>query len=217
MVKEIEQRIQAGGNPMTRWETVFVKTNKKDLVKLIPFILILLILEEALPLFVLYAPFLLPSTCLLVSQRNRIITTRATKQSSLVSSSLDALPRIAGLQEANPKLICGLLSLSTFGPSSLQRRRLDSHLLEIQIDDNLLLQEALGRPSGVAANLSHDEMVQALSDRGFITTDVNFDYARRSFEWYFAQTSRQGGLDDRAALVAQSALHSQQQLRREKQ
>jgi LETM1 and EF-hand domain-containing protein 1 len=123
MVKEIEQRVQAGGTPMTRWETVFVKTNKKDLVKyvypvpappafdqtsrLIPFILILLILEEALPLFVLYAPFLLPSTCLLVSQRNRIITTRATKQSSLVSSSLDVLPRIAGLQEANPKLICG--------------------------------------------------------------------------------------------------------------
>jgi hypothetical protein len=59
-----------------------------------------------------------------------------------------------------------LLSLSTFGPSFLQRRLLNSHLREIQSDDNLLLEEALGRPSGVAANLSHDEMVQVLSDRG---------------------------------------------------
>jgi len=210
MVKEIERRVQTQGIPMTRWETVFVKTNKQDLVKLIPFVLILLILEEALPIFVLYAPFLLPSTCLLVSQRNRIISKRAAKQSSLVSSSLESLSRIANSQESNHKLICGLLSLSTFGPASVQRRRLASHFQEIRSDDELLLKEGHG-PAGVACNLSHDEMIQALSDRGFITTEVTPEYARRSFEWYFSKESRKGGLDERIALVAESALHSQQQ------
>jgi LETM1 and EF-hand domain-containing protein 1, mitochondrial len=34
--------------------------------------LILIILEEALPLVALYAPFLLPSTCVLPSQQERI-------------------------------------------------------------------------------------------------------------------------------------------------
>jgi len=210
MVKEIEQRVQAGGAPMTRWETVFVKTNKQDLVKLIPFVLILLILEEALPLFVLYAPFLLPSTCLLVSQRNRIITKRATKQSTLISSSLETLARVANSQESNSKLICSLLYLSTFGPASMQRRRLTSHFQEIRSDDELLLQEASGKPLGIASNLSHDELVQALSDRGFMTTDVTPEYARRSFGWYFSQESRKGDLDHRISLVAKSALQSRQ-------
>lgn len=44
--------------------------------RLIPFLLILLILEEALPLVVLYAPFLLPSTCILPNQRARILWKR---------------------------------------------------------------------------------------------------------------------------------------------
>jgi LETM1 and EF-hand domain-containing protein 1 len=39
---------------------------------LVPFILIALILEEIIPLIVLYAPSMLPSTCILPSQRDRI-------------------------------------------------------------------------------------------------------------------------------------------------
>lgn len=40
--------------------------------RLIPFISIMLIAEEALPIIIIYAPFLLPSTCKLPSQQRRI-------------------------------------------------------------------------------------------------------------------------------------------------
>ena len=48
--------------------------------RLIPFVLIIIIAEEAIPLVVIYAPFLLPSTCLLPSQKERIDQKRREKQ-----------------------------------------------------------------------------------------------------------------------------------------
>lgn len=41
-------------------------------VRLIPFALIIIIAEEVIPLVVMYAPFILPSTCILPSQKERI-------------------------------------------------------------------------------------------------------------------------------------------------
>jgi len=208
--KEIEKRVGVKGIAMTRWETIFVKTNKEDLVKLIPFLLILLILEEALPLFVLYAPFLLPSTCLLVSQRNRIITQRSAKQRTLVSSSGELLHRIAEAQESNLKIVCGILSLSTLGPTTLLKRRLTSHLRYVEQDDTILLQEASNEPSRIPSNLSNDELLQVLADRGFVTTTVDPSYARQCLDWYFAQPLRTGRLDERIILAAQAAIYSHQ-------
>jgi LETM1 and EF-hand domain-containing protein 1 len=46
----------------------------------VPFIAIVLILEEVIPLIVLYAPGMLPSTCVLTSQRERIDAKRREKQ-----------------------------------------------------------------------------------------------------------------------------------------
>lgn len=44
--------------------------------------MIIIIAEEAIPLVVIYAPFLLPSTCLLPSQRERIENKRREKQTN---------------------------------------------------------------------------------------------------------------------------------------
>ena len=48
--------------------------------RLIPFLLIVIIAEEVIPLVVIYAPFLLPSTCLLPSQKERIDAKKREKQ-----------------------------------------------------------------------------------------------------------------------------------------
>jgi hypothetical protein len=40
--------------------------------RVVPFIFIALLLEEVIPLIAIYAPFMLPSTCVLPSQRDRI-------------------------------------------------------------------------------------------------------------------------------------------------
>lgn len=47
--------------------------------RVIPFVIIALILEEAIPLIAIYAPFMLPSTCILPSQQQRIEEQRAEK------------------------------------------------------------------------------------------------------------------------------------------
>jgi hypothetical protein len=47
--------------------------------RVVPFIFIALLLEEVIPLIAIYAPFMLPSTCVLPSQRARIETKKTEK------------------------------------------------------------------------------------------------------------------------------------------
>lgn len=46
---------------------------------MVPFLIIALLLEEVIPLIAIYAPFMLPSTCILPSQRQRIEAKRSEK------------------------------------------------------------------------------------------------------------------------------------------
>lgn len=48
--------------------------------RLIPFALIIIIAEEAIPFVVMWAPFLLPSTCILPAQRERIAGKKRAQQ-----------------------------------------------------------------------------------------------------------------------------------------
>jgi LETM1 and EF-hand domain-containing protein 1, mitochondrial len=86
-LKESEEK---GLNGVSEWrDKEFLTTYKMDLLRfvlvlrckrfsdifsdrLIPFVSIIIILEEILPLVIIYAPFLLPSTCKLPSQARRI-------------------------------------------------------------------------------------------------------------------------------------------------
>lgn len=107
--KEFQARVKAGGEPLSRWESRFIQTNKSDFARyhplfeslrrcyshlsrprLVPFVAIVLILEEVIPLIVLYAPGMLPSTCILTSQRERIDAKRREKQRAYAETSRDA-------------------------------------------------------------------------------------------------------------------------------
>ena len=107
--KAIQARVNAGGEPLSRWESRFIQTNKSDLaryspilcklcysssdlsrLRLVPFVAIVLVLEEVIPLIVLYAPGMLPSTCILASQRERIDAKRREKQRSYAETMPDA-------------------------------------------------------------------------------------------------------------------------------
>lgn len=72
-VQAIRQQCSAeGGRALTWGEANLVRTHQSDLRKLPLFLAILIIVEEVLPLVVIYAPFLLPSTCILPSQLLKI-------------------------------------------------------------------------------------------------------------------------------------------------
>jgi hypothetical protein len=57
----------------------------------VPFLSVILILEEALPFVVIYAPFLLPSTCKLPSQQRRIDSIADQKRAKALLFANDAL------------------------------------------------------------------------------------------------------------------------------
>jgi LETM1 and EF-hand domain-containing protein 1, mitochondrial len=111
----MRERVQRGGPPLTRWEHRFLGTCKEDTTKyvynvfsqldvdshtlnrLVPFALIILIAEEVIPLVVMYAPFILPSTCILPAQKQRIDEKRREKQQASAVSMLQTFERIRNL------------------------------------------------------------------------------------------------------------------------
>lgn len=60
-----------------------------------PFIIIVLVVEEIVPLIAIYAPFMLPSTCILPSQKERIHSQKETKALSIAAEYQDTLKQLA--------------------------------------------------------------------------------------------------------------------------
>ncbi|KAI0051260.1 hypothetical protein FA95DRAFT_1485894 [Auriscalpium vulgare] len=204
--QELRARVKAGGAPLDRWETRFLATHQSDLVKLVPFVIIILLLEEVIPLIVLYAPFMLPSTCVLPSQRARIETKRREKQRAFALESRELfrpLAQGAPLPSGTPlTALCGMLSLSTFGPPPVRLRRLRSHLDKVAHDDALLIKEGMGD------RLTQPELLEALEERGIISDDLTSKTQKARLRWWLTgmQAAEGDAIARRVQLVARSAL-----------
>ncbi|KAG5653622.1 hypothetical protein H0H81_011848 [Sphagnurus paluster] len=172
-IARIQARIKAGGSPLTRWENRLIRTQKSDINKVVPFLFIALLLEEVIPLIAIYAPFMLPSTCILPSQRDRIEEKRTTKSVAYANeyrhiySQLRAKESPAGhipidaLKASGASIaVCGILRLSTIGFDALRIRRIRHHLQFIALDDQLLVQDKL------LQRLSRKGLEEALQERG---------------------------------------------------
>ena len=59
---------------------LFVSWPRSPVCRLVPFLLIILVAEELVPLVALYAPRMLPSTCVLPGQRDRILSRARNQQ-----------------------------------------------------------------------------------------------------------------------------------------
>ncbi|KAK0543650.1 hypothetical protein OC845_006017 [Tilletia horrida] len=186
-VKEIQARVaQPGGAALSREESQLIRIHNSDMRKLPLFLAIVLILEELLPLVVIYAPGLLPSTCILPSQMTKIRGKEEDKRKEAVrrlrelSSSLTVAS--TGPQGATPegsanawdeevKQAVGALNpsavkdlaltfkLATWGGSFLQRRRLSSHLSYLREDDALMAGVATGEANTGKASMSIADQV----------------------------------------------------------
>ena len=78
--------------------------------RLVPFVAIVLVLEEVIPLIVLYAPGMLPSTCILASQRERIDAKRREKQRAYAETMHDAFLEV---RKAGPTALASSLPSTT--------------------------------------------------------------------------------------------------------
>ena len=130
--------------------------------------LIVLVIEEIIPLIVLYAPWMLPSTCVLPSQRERIETKRREKQMETARAMSPDLRKLLErpaeplTRNDNTELVAllSVLSLSTFGPPPTRLKRLEKHLKRIVEDDTRLAAEGSG------SRLNLVELGEALEERG---------------------------------------------------
>ncbi|EKM54042.1 uncharacterized protein PHACADRAFT_196477 [Phanerochaete carnosa HHB-10118-sp] len=212
----MRERVKNGGPPLTRWETRFVRTYQEDALKLIPFALIILIAEEAIPLVVVYAPFLLPSTCILPSQKERIDAKKREKKAACASAMADIFEGIrqraladssadsASLLGSRTDLVAvgGLLGHSAYGWGSLRVRRIQRHLLQVAGDDALLLKEDMGKALTLA------ELQEALDERGILTDGLSHKQRQARLHWWLTQVSQHSQAADpvarRIVLVASS-------------
>nr|CDI53811.1 conserved hypothetical protein [Melanopsichium pennsylvanicum 4] len=85
-VKVVQARVASGGSGLTREESQLIQVHNADMRKLPLFLFILLILEEALPLVVIWAPSLLPSTCILPTQLTKIRLGEEVKRANAVEA-----------------------------------------------------------------------------------------------------------------------------------
>ncbi|KAL1942708.1 hypothetical protein VTO73DRAFT_4948 [Trametes versicolor] len=213
-VRAMHARVAAGGAPLSRWETRFIANYKRDALKLIPFALIIIIAEEAIPLVVIYTPFLLPSTCLLPSQKERIDNKRREKQREFALAMRPTFEQVHARALAEPAAsvdalldrlalisLSGVLSLSTFGIPPMRLRRIKNHLQALAADDALLARENAGE------RLSVNELRDALEERGIVTEGLSTEAQRARLRWWLAQTGADSDLvRTRVLAIARNAI-----------
>ncbi|KAK7035258.1 hypothetical protein VNI00_012025 [Paramarasmius palmivorus] len=186
----IKRRIRSGGLELTRAEGRLIELQRKDINKVIPFITIAVLLEELVPVIALYAPFMLPSTCILPAQRDRIEEKKALKaltssnnsRALILSMKAKAhdgkLPLTALSGTGLATVVCSLLRLPTFGVDPLRLWRIRRHLRFITNDDNLLLKDNL------LDTMDKHDLEQALSERGFITQGLSIKDSQARLRWW---------------------------------
>jgi len=198
-VAQIRLRVKEGGDPMSRAEYRFIRTYKEDVLKLIPFLIIVVIAEEVIPIIAIYAPFMMPSTTIFPSQLQRIEDKARDKQVSFADNralfakvvqigqghgkgkEMVYLPELRAAGGA--KAVCGILRLATWGPPPLRLWRLDRYLRHIAEDDVLLAKEDWG------ARLADKDVLKALNERGIITSKLSPEQARKQLQSWLTTVS----------------------------
>ena len=147
---------------------------------------IVIVAEELVPFIALYAPRMLPSTCVLPGQRDRIVSRARTKQLAALFTHRGVFETIGkeGKQSGfvpvksmgNLRAVCrydrwispclncsssySVLGLPAWGPSPLNTWRIRRHLSAVALDDEMLRREGCGR------HLTIPELEEALLARG---------------------------------------------------
>ncbi|PKI85254.1 hypothetical protein MVES_000964 [Malassezia vespertilionis] len=187
IVKEIRAEVRETGRPLTFEETTMIRTHGSDMIKLPLFLLILVTLEELLPLMVIYTPFLLPSTCILPSQRLKIRKRLEVKRENAVkevnhlnlddpvlqqANSGEGMEQSKSLSSISPQGIQELVTifnLSAWGGNRLRRGRLAAHIKRLLDDDKSL---ALSRLLSETSDDNLDLLADTCTERGIRAVNV---------------------------------------------
>lgn len=204
IVLQIKEDVRCSKRDYTWEEARMVRIHTSDMLKLPLFLLILVTVEELLPLMVIYTPFMLPSTCILPSQRNKIRQRFEVKREKAIQALNKTVPSIsvlqtndntakaavAALSPAALKELVTVYNLSQWGGSALRRRRVLSHMrLLVQDDQRLETSETLSSAEDADEKLSY-----ACVQRGIRAVNVSSQDMRLSLRLWLEHTSKEADL-----------------------
>ncbi|KAJ7668398.1 hypothetical protein DFH06DRAFT_982602, partial [Mycena polygramma] len=206
MTRAINRRVAAGGAPLERWEFRMMHMQSADMKRLIPFVIMAIILEEVIPIIAILSPQMLPSTCILPSQRERIRQQAVDKSfaamhnygpllAPLVKDADSGEIPMQSLSGKLPEALCGLLHLSHFGVNPMLTRRIRKHLSFIEKDDTFLAKEDI-------RGFSAQELTEALHERGLVTRGLDHSEQVQRLSWWLKSVDKSNTIARRIYLVA---------------
>ncbi|ORX49449.1 LETM1-like protein [Hesseltinella vesiculosa] len=203
--KALAVKVQEGYQ-LNRYEYQLVHHTKQDMRKLIPFGVLVVILPESIPFFVVFMPGLIPSTCIkdsqLEKQRIKLDKKRQEMSATIIRSSqvvkgisLDdftSLPRFKkitqhyGLDFTLDKIdrrhlagYCRFMGLNGLGTRGMLRSRLDRHFHYLTEDDQLLEAHDIDE-------MTSTELQQANEERGMRSLEKDDESLRSSLRYWLA-------------------------------
>ncbi|KAF9212574.1 hypothetical protein BGZ59_006576 [Podila verticillata] len=202
IVKDLKKAQKENGHQLTRREFQLIHKTDIDVKRMIPFGLVFLLATEYIPLIIIFAPQLIPTTCVTPSQlegrRKKIHEKRSvmteklirlnrreiTKESLANYNSFMTISKKYGeafdyemIDREHLSSFCKFMGLNGFGPKFMLKKRLGKHMDYIRNDDELLQQEGID-------GLSFSELQLANEERGMRSLEVSKEHLEKSLAYW---------------------------------
>ncbi|KAF8927797.1 LETM1-like protein-domain-containing protein [Dissophora ornata] len=202
IVKELKRSQKEEGHQLTRREFQLIHKTDIDIKRMIPFGLIFVLATEYIPLIIIFAPQLIPSTCVAPSQlegrRKKIHEKRSVMTEKLIRlnrreinkealanyNSFITIAKKYGegfdnqmIDREHLSSFCKFMGLNGFGPKFILSKRLNKHMSYLKQDDVLLQKDGID-------SLTFSELQLANEERGMRSLEVSKDHLEKSLAYW---------------------------------
>ncbi|KAJ8326312.1 hypothetical protein QVD99_003419 [Batrachochytrium dendrobatidis] len=209
-VKNLKQQQHRKPFQYSRKEFMLIKTNADDIKRIMPFFIVLILIPETLPFFLMRGADIIPSTCILPDQllakREKLKKVRHQLTADAITSILngqvlepesltkpETIKHLAAFQPQHFEIhgmmhdqlvqYSKLMGFSTWRPSWMLKSKLKKHFQFLKEDDMLLKSEGL-------EGLSMEELQLACEDRGIVSVGLErANLADKLYKWIDLHTT----------------------------
>ncbi|KAG0226950.1 hypothetical protein BGW42_003270 [Actinomortierella wolfii] len=206
IVKDLKRQVKEEGYQLSRREYQLIRNTDIDVKRLIPFAAVFFLATEYIPLIILFAPGLIPSTCVtheqLESRRKKLHEKRCEMTEKLIrlnrreitkeslasySSFLNIAKRYGDsfdldlIDRQHLSSFCKFMGLYGWGPKFMLKNRLVKHMKYLAEDDALLQRDGID-------SLTFLELQTANEERGMRSLEVSREHLERSLAYWLSLT-----------------------------
>ncbi|KAG0364684.1 hypothetical protein BGZ54_007266 [Gamsiella multidivaricata] len=202
IVKDLKRAQKEEGHQLTRREFQLIHQTDMNLKRLIPFGLVFILATEYIPLIIIFAPQLIPTTCVTPSQLEGLRKKTHEKRSAMTEKLIrlnrreinkEALANYNSFITIAKKYgegfdysmidhqhlasFCRFMGLNGFGPKFLLTKRLDKYMRYIKEDDLLIQKDGVD-------SLTFAELQLANEERGMRSLEVSKEHLEKSLAYW---------------------------------